>query len=73
MVDGKVAFTGGINVSDVYAKRYPERAGDGPGTWRETQVQITGPAVAEFQRLFIETPGGGRTAASCRHVTTFRH
>ncbi len=44
-----------INVSDVYAKRYPERAGAAPGAWRETQVQMAGPAVAEFQRLFLDT------------------
>lgn len=53
VVDGEIAFTGGINVSDVYAKRYPERTT--PGAWRETQVQIEGPAVAEFQRLFLDT------------------
>jgi cardiolipin synthase len=57
VVDGKVAFTGGINVSDVYAHRYPERAAarTAPDAWRETQVQIEGPAVTEFQRLFLET------------------
>lgn len=55
VVDGRVAFTGGINITDEY-RRGPddvEPATDtGPG-WRDTHVMIEGPAVAEFQRVFL--------------------
>jgi cardiolipin synthase len=57
IVDGKIAITGGINISSVYSSRpsggdEDERA---PLPWRDTDVQIEGPAVAEFQKLFLET------------------
>jgi cardiolipin synthase A/B len=57
VVDGKVAITGGINISQVYSSG-SSGAGDekGPQTpWRDTDVQIEGPAVAEFQKLFLDT------------------
>jgi cardiolipin synthase len=58
IVDGSVAFTGGVNISRVYSSS--SRPGgrsekDAQETWRDTHVQIEGPAVAEFQKLFIET------------------
>ena len=56
IVDGKIAFTGGINVSGVYARSsfafHPQKHKS--LSWRDTDVQIEGPAVAEFQRLFME-------------------
>jgi len=55
VVDGRVAFTGGVNLTDEY-RRGPEDAEpatrDGPG-WRDTHVMIEGPAAAEFQRVFL--------------------
>lgn len=62
VVDGRVAFTGGINISDEY-RRSSQGAGkaatdDTSGKtvgWRDTHVRIEGPAVAEFQRLFFES------------------
>jgi cardiolipin synthase len=55
VVDGRVAFTGGINISEVYASglvssrsRTPEQY------WRDTDIEVRGPAVAEFQKLFIQ-------------------
>ena len=59
VVDGKVAFLGGINISSVYSsgsilsgsnKRRPEKS-----AWRDTHLQIDGPVVAEFQKLFLQT------------------
>ena len=58
VVDGLVAFTGGINISDSYAssslfrsKRHtPQNVG-----WRDTHIQIRGPAVAAIQRVFLDT------------------
>ena len=57
IVDGKVAITGGINISQVYSSRPFRRDRDEktPLPWRDTDVQIQGPAVAEFQKLFLDT------------------
>jgi cardiolipin synthase len=57
IVDGKIAITGGINISSVYSSKLSGRDGDEgtPLPWRDTDVQIEGPAVAEFQKLFLDT------------------
>ncbi len=57
IVDGKVAFTGGVNISGVYSKSLSGKLEDenAPESWRDTHVQIEGPAVAEFQKLFLDT------------------
>jgi len=57
IVDGKVAIIGGINISKVYSsapfkRKRNEKA---PIHWRDTDIQIEGPAVGEFQKLFIDT------------------
>lgn len=57
VIDGMVAITGGINISSVYSSRLSGRRqvkGD-PLPVRDTDVQIEGPAVAEFQKLFFDT------------------
>ena len=60
ITDGKTVILGGINISSVYSggsssrgNRATERDGQLP--WRDVDLQIDGPVVAEFQRLFIET------------------
>ncbi|HEX4367193.1 MAG TPA: phospholipase D-like domain-containing protein [Rhodopila sp.] len=59
VVDGRIGFTGGINMDKVYEN--PPSAGvpaDGNTShayWRDTAVRIEGPAVADLQRLFFET------------------
>lgn len=53
IVDGKVAFTGGINITDEYNHEPGEVSEEGLAGWRDTHIRIEGPAVAEFQRLFI--------------------
>ena len=57
IVDGKVAFTGGVNISDDYSRSSLFRSGNrtprNPG-WRDTHVQIEGPAVASMQLLFLD-------------------
>jgi len=57
IVDGKIAITGGINISSVYSSKLSGRhEHEGvPLPWRDTDVQIEGPAVAEFQKLFLDT------------------
>ncbi len=60
VVDGKVAFTGGINISSTYAnssffrsKRAPATADKKKIGWRDTHIKIEGPAVASLQWTFI--------------------
>jgi cardiolipin synthase len=60
IVDGRTVFLGGINISSVYSSgSFFGRGGSGPPDrargWRDTDVQIDGPVVAEFQKLFLET------------------
>jgi cardiolipin synthase len=57
IIDGKVAIAGGINISKVYSSKLSGRGEvkGAPLPWRDTDVQIEGPAVAEFQKLFLDT------------------
>jgi cardiolipin synthase len=57
VVDGKLAITGGVNISQVYSSRLSgaEDGGKARESWRDTDVQIEGPVVAEFQKLFLGT------------------
>ncbi len=59
IVDGRTAFLGGINISSVYSggsfsRGSRLRPGGGPA-WRDTDLQLQGPVVAEFQKLFLAT------------------
>lgn len=57
IVDGTIAITGGVNLSREYATG-PPKAGDEQKEQiplRDTDVQIEGPAVAELQKLFLDT------------------
>lgn len=49
VVDGRIGFTGGINVGREYLGLDPER-----GAWRDTHVQLEGPAVLSLQKTFAE-------------------
>lgn len=57
IADGKVAIIGGINISKVYSSNPLKRKQNetAPIHWRDTDIQIEGPAVAELQKLFIDT------------------
>lgn len=59
IVDGRTAFLGGINISSVYSggsfSRHSKRRPDGALPWRDTDLQLDGPVVAEFQKLFLDT------------------
>ena len=56
IVDGQTAFLGGINISSVYSggsfKQSSRVRPEGPA-WRDTDVQLQGPVVAELQKLFL--------------------
>jgi cardiolipin synthase len=62
IVDGQIAFVGGINISSVYSsgsfgsgahKKMQQSTGKVP--WRDTHLLMSGPVVSEFQKLFIAT------------------
>jgi len=49
VVDGKVGFTGGVNIGDEYTGRKRR-----VGPWRDSHIQIRGPAVNHLQEVFAE-------------------
>lgn len=53
VIDGNIAFTGGINLADEYAN-YIERFGH----WKDTGVRITGSAAAGFTGMFLQIWNG---------------
>ena len=50
VIDGKIGYTGGINVADYYLNGI-----EGLGEWRDMHARVTGEAVNELQRIFLET------------------
>lgn len=57
IVDGQVAFVGGINISSVYSSGSfgkSKATKDNP-PWRDTHLRMAGPVVSEFQKLFVAT------------------
>jgi len=59
IIDGQIVFLGGINISSVYSggsfsQRSKQRPAGGP-PWRDTHLEVEGPVVAEFQKLFLAT------------------
>jgi len=59
VVDGEVAFLGGINISSVYSSgSFGKRSSNQHRSelpWRDTHFQVEGPVVAELQKLFMDT------------------
>ena len=57
IVDGKLAILGGINISRVYSGSGLHRSSristDASLRWRDTDVQVQGPVVADFQKHFL--------------------
>ncbi|MEO1843222.1 MAG: phospholipase D-like domain-containing protein [Akkermansiaceae bacterium] len=50
VVDGRVAFTGGMNLADTYSARE-----SGEEAWRDTHMRVEGPAARDCDVLFGET------------------
>jgi cardiolipin synthase A/B len=48
VIDGKLGFVGGINVSDRYVNNHPNKL-----FWRDTHVLIHGPGVHYLQYIFL--------------------
>ena len=59
IVDGQVAFLGGINISETYSSGSSspslKSADAQEAGWRDTHLQIQGPVVADFQKLYMDT------------------
>ena len=65
IVDGRIAFIGGINISSVNSAGSARLSGSAARqstpthvnakAWRDTHAQIEGPVVAELQQLFMQT------------------
>jgi cardiolipin synthase len=49
VIDGQVAFAGGMNIGDEYRSRDPEI-----GHWRDTHARVRGPAALRLQEVFAE-------------------
>lgn len=49
VIDGKVAFTGGVNLADEYINRISPH-----GHWKDTAVMIKGDAVRSFTVMFLQ-------------------
>ena len=75
VVDGKSAVLGGINISSVYSSSLRGSSGTGSSIgsrggdkkdalpWRDTDLLIEGPVVAELQKLFMATWNDQKGAA----------
>ncbi|MFV0586488.1 cardiolipin synthase [Bacteroides reticulotermitis] len=48
VIDGKVAYTGGMNIADYYINGLPKI-----GTWRDMHIRLKGDAVDELQKIFL--------------------
>ncbi len=59
IVDGRVAFTGGMNISNVYSRSSSASVHkvDLDRRWRDTQIRLEGPVVHELQHAFAEMWG----------------
>jgi len=44
VIDGKIGYTGGMNINDNYFRR-----------WRDTHMRLTGDAVASLQYIFLDS------------------
>ncbi|MCL6636657.1 MAG: cardiolipin synthase [Alicyclobacillus sp.] len=63
VVDGEMAWVGGINVGEEYTGRKP-----GVGPWRDTHLCLTGPAVAHLQQVFEMNWSVATPERDCAHV-----
>lgn len=48
VIDGKVGFTGGVNIADEYINEKLKH-----GHWKDTAIKIEGPAVKNLTKLFL--------------------
>jgi len=53
VVDGAVAFTGGLNIGDEYVDGLASRSPG--GEWRDAHVRVEGPCVRDLEAVFLES------------------
>jgi cardiolipin synthase len=55
VVDGEVAFVGGVNISGVHVagSSLSKNRSTGAPPWRDTHLRIAGPLVSQLQQLFV--------------------
>jgi cardiolipin synthase len=76
LIDGEVAFIGGVNLSRVYEN--PPQAGTPPeaakGYWHDCAIRIRGPVVSQAQDLFLDTwkRHGGDALEPCEFYPKLR-
>lgn len=49
VIDGKIGYTGGMNIADYYIKGLPKI-----GDWRDMHIRIEGTAVNDLQDIFLD-------------------
>jgi phosphatidylserine/phosphatidylglycerophosphate/cardiolipin synthase-like enzyme len=49
VIDGKVGFTGGVGIADVWSGHAQD-----PDHWRDTHFRAEGPVVAQMQAVFMD-------------------
>lgn len=49
IIDGKIGYTGGMNIADYYIKGLPKI-----GDWRDMHIRIEGTAVNDLQDIFLD-------------------
>ncbi|HMK56699.1 MAG TPA: cardiolipin synthase [Dissulfurispiraceae bacterium] len=55
IIDGSLVITGGVNISGVYVSSELSGRERNQLEWRDTDIKIEGPAVANYQAIFLET------------------
>lgn len=82
-IDGRVAYTGGVNIADEYINKI-----DRFGYWKDTGIRLEGAAVRTFVAMFLEmwdyivdgtsdyerllgTPAGGKLRTECGYVQPY--
>lgn len=50
IIDGTIAFTGGMNIGDAWSQRQ-----SGEMAWRDTHLCVEGPAASDMNLLFLDT------------------
>ena len=68
VIDGKVAFTGGVNFADEYINEKPRF-----GHWRDSAIMLEGPAANSFTCLFLQIWNTNRANGHDDYAKYLRH
>lgn len=62
VVDGKVGFTGGVNLADEYINEKPRF-----GHWKDTAIEVRGEAVRSFTLMFLQMWNASEHTGGCAY------